>query len=82
MIMVSSIVSSRFGEGFRRPSDREDIVYLDRGQLGLDNDSGASVASVVYTSCRLILRSRTPGASRLEVAGVPSSWRQGLDVAV
>src|SRR5215210_3413129 len=33
--MVSSIVSSRFGEGFRRPSDREDIVYLDRGQLGL-----------------------------------------------
>ena len=35
MIMVSSIVSSRFGEGFRRPSDREDIVYLDRGQLGL-----------------------------------------------
>jgi hypothetical protein len=22
-------------EGFRRPSDREDIVYRDRGQLGL-----------------------------------------------
>src|SRR5215211_7800027 len=40
--MVSSIVSSRFGEGFRRPSDREDIVYLDRGQLGLLNATGAS----------------------------------------
>jgi hypothetical protein len=25
-------------EGFRRPSDREDIVYLDRGQLGLINE--------------------------------------------
>jgi hypothetical protein len=34
--MVSSNVSSRSREGFRRPSDREDIVYLDRGQLGLD----------------------------------------------
>src|SRR5215210_3942050 len=33
--MVSSMMSSRFGEGFRRPSDREDIVYRDRGQLGL-----------------------------------------------
>src|SRR5215204_911284 len=36
--MVSSLVSSRFGEGFRRPSDREDIVYLDRGQLGLTKE--------------------------------------------
>src|SRR5919107_2529026 len=33
--MVSSMMSSRSGEGFRRPSDREDIVYLSRGQLGL-----------------------------------------------
>src|SRR5215204_1910659 len=35
--MVSSKVSSRSREreGFRRPSDREDIVYRDRGQLGL-----------------------------------------------
>src|SRR5215208_6633898 len=33
--MVSSMMSSRFGEGFRQPSDREDIVYRDRGQLGL-----------------------------------------------
>src|SRR5215218_1103554 len=33
--MVSSNVSSRSREGFRRPSDREDIVYRDRGQLGL-----------------------------------------------
>jgi hypothetical protein len=30
-----SKVSSRSREGFRRPSDREDIVYRDRGQLGL-----------------------------------------------
>src|SRR5947209_13784259 len=36
VIMVSSISSSRFyREGFRRPSDREDIAYQDRGQLGL-----------------------------------------------
>jgi DNA-binding NarL/FixJ family response regulator len=35
--MVSSMMSSRFGEGFRRPSDREDIGYRDRGQLGLSN---------------------------------------------
>jgi hypothetical protein len=28
-------MSSRSGEGFRRPSDREDIVYLGKGQLGL-----------------------------------------------
>jgi hypothetical protein len=36
VVMVSSKVSSRFSrEGFRRPSDREDIVYQDRGQLGL-----------------------------------------------
>src|SRR5215211_4701341 len=44
--MVSSIVSSRSREGFRRPSDREDIVYRDRGQLGLyrkdTHDRGAS----------------------------------------
>src|SRR5215210_6433461 len=33
--MVSSIVSSRSREGFRRPSDREDIDYRVRGQLGL-----------------------------------------------
>jgi tellurite resistance protein TerC len=30
-------VSSRSREGFRRPSDREDIDYRVRGQLGLDN---------------------------------------------
>src|SRR5919112_2492636 len=35
--MVSSIVSSRSREGFRRPSDREDIDYRVRGQLGLSN---------------------------------------------
>src|ERR687886_1717099 len=36
VIMVSSVSSSRSSrEGFRRPSDREDIVYQDRGQLGL-----------------------------------------------
>jgi hypothetical protein len=29
------MVSSRSREGFRRPSDREDILYRDRGQLGL-----------------------------------------------
>jgi integrase len=29
------MMSSRFGEGFRRPSDREDIDYRVRGQLGL-----------------------------------------------
>src|SRR5215211_3262113 len=33
--MVSSNASSRSREGFGRPSDREDIVYRDRGQLGL-----------------------------------------------
>jgi tetratricopeptide (TPR) repeat protein len=33
--MVSSTMSSRFGEGFRRPSDREDIACFSRGQLGL-----------------------------------------------
>src|SRR5215211_6287423 len=37
--MVSSMMSSRFGEGFRQPSDREDIVYRDRGQLGLLRDA-------------------------------------------
>src|SRR5215210_1420578 len=35
VVMVSSISSSRSREGFRRPSDREDILYRDRGQLGL-----------------------------------------------
>src|SRR5215208_1247469 len=35
--MVSSIVSSRSREGFRRPSDREDIDYRLRGQLGLSS---------------------------------------------
>jgi hypothetical protein len=35
VVMVLSNVSSRSREGFRRPSDREDIVYRDRGQLGL-----------------------------------------------
>jgi hypothetical protein len=35
VVMVSSIVSSRSREGFRRPSDREDIDYRLRGQLGL-----------------------------------------------
>jgi NhaP-type Na+/H+ or K+/H+ antiporter len=34
VVTVSSISSSRSREGFRRPSDREDIVYQDRGQLG------------------------------------------------
>src|SRR5215207_4701524 len=33
--MVTSTMSSRFGEGFRRPSDREDIACFSRGQLGL-----------------------------------------------
>src|SRR5215216_3488681 len=37
VVMVSSKVSSRSREreGFRRPSDREDIDYRGRGQLGL-----------------------------------------------
>src|SRR5215210_2678256 len=36
VVMLLSKVSSRFSrEGFRRPSDREDIVYQDRAQLGL-----------------------------------------------
>jgi hypothetical protein len=44
-------VSSRFGEGFRQPSNREDIVYLSRGQLGLvvgiyRPDTGLDVATV------------------------------------
>src|SRR5215212_1373137 len=42
--MVSSMMSSRFGEGFRQPSDREDIVYRDRGQLGLSTTSSWTLA--------------------------------------
>jgi hypothetical protein len=38
--MVSSILSSRFERAWS-PSSREDIVYLDRGQLGLDNATEA-----------------------------------------
>src|SRR5215216_3241986 len=46
VVMVSSKVSSRSREreGFRRPSDREDIDYRGRGQLGL--------ATVLYLPAR------------------------------
>src|SRR5215213_8380036 len=38
--MVSSISSSRFARAWS-PSSREDIVYRDRGQLGLDTLSSS-----------------------------------------
>ena len=40
------------------------------------NDSGAAA---VYPSCRLILRSRTPGAFRLRLRGVPLSCRRACE---
>src|SRR5215203_1929809 len=59
--MVSSMMSSRLGEGFRRPSDREDIVYRDRGQLGLLVFCSNGVASVVPES---LLITTLPVSSR------------------
>jgi len=59
--MVSSMMSSRFGEGFRWPSDREDIVYGDRGQLGLKLPS----SSPVYEDLAY-----GPASSRLRVSPV------------
>ena len=57
--MVSSMVSSRFGEGFRRPSNREDIGYLNRG--GLESsalpknqaslESGSEVLRLLKLAC-------------------------------
>src|SRR5215216_930502 len=55
--MVSSMMSSRFGEGFRRPSDREDIVYWDRGQLGLSIDRVAVVLASLHVGASLIVGS-------------------------
>ncbi len=49
--MVSSKVSSRSREGFRRLSDREDIVYRYRGQLGLYRSfRGSQYTSVEFRS--------------------------------
>src|SRR5918995_1920436 len=55
--MVSSIVSSRSREGFRRPSDREDIVYRDRRQLGLGTVIGVCIiaGTAAYAMSRLDL---------------------------
>jgi hypothetical protein len=52
--MVSSIVSSRSREGFRRPSDQEDIVNRDRGQLGLLGEESQAHMAIIRSRQALI----------------------------
>src|SRR5215210_1230157 len=66
--MVSSIVSSRFGEGFRQPSNREDIVYLSRGQLGL-----VVATSITCLNDRSALSNMCPPAAYRRSSGQPTT---------
>src|SRR5215210_356400 len=60
VVMVLSKVSSRFSrEGFRRPSDREDIVYQDRAQLGLGNEPPLALAPAVAQGLGRFSQGRT-----------------------
>src|SRR5215207_2986582 len=56
--MVTSTMSSRFGEGFRRPSDREDIACFSRGQLGVVKEYERGV---IFRLGRVQGRAKGPG---------------------
>ena len=68
--MVSSMMSSRFGEGFRQPSDREDIVYRDRGQLGLEYALSGEEPTLQLASPML----EQPSAGEPMIGLTPERW--------
>ena len=69
--MVSSTVSSRSREGFRRPSDREDIVYPDRGQLGLPSTLYAGKSPAATKS--ITVAGETPSTLHTSLMFISSS---------
>src|SRR5215217_4953727 len=78
VVMVSSKVSSRDPEreGFRRPSDREDIDYRGRGQLGLVMQTRAVREAEQHT----LSYARSVPRLREEIRGRVhrTSWRQDV----
>src|SRR3954471_18218662 len=76
VVMVSSKVSSRF-EKVEWPSNREDIAYQDRGQLGLSIFlyTGRSGASVAY---RRTLRHHGAGLSAFLLSQFTELPRRGF----
>src|SRR5215208_629528 len=75
--MVSSTMSSRFGEGFRRPSDREDIACFSRGQLGLVESLCPLRDVFVHYLLGLLAHLFAPSLARVSLPRVGSIYSTG-----